>query len=777
MAFPLVLGGMSLGAGLLCERLSGTRLPDGLLLPAGLATLVLLGALALTWSPAGPLMAPLLLAAALAGFIAPLPGRRRVPALGPLWPALAVFGAFAAPAVAFGEPTILGFGRLDDPATFFTLLERVTTDGRGLGDLPRSSYRQTLGHFFDQGYPLGVLAPLGAGARVTGQDPMWVFAPYVAFCAGMLALVLAEIGRPLARTRAVGLAACAALLYGYGMWGGVKELCGAALVALGAALVPLAAAEWRRARAALPVAITCAALIDGLTAGALIWVAPLVVAWVVMGPLRTGGLRVPRRQALAAGALGVVLLVPAVAAASSFSGSRHITVAGADKLGTLAGALSPGQAFGIWPSRDFRFGPEHPVFTWVAIAVVAVMAGVGVAAAWRRARPELVIYLVATGCGAIALGVFASPWMAAKGLALVSPALVLAALCGVAVLLRTRLRAVGAAAGMVIGVGLAWSVALAYQGVTAAPRDRLQELERIAERIDGEGPTLTTEYSSYADRYILRDAAPEGPAEMRSRPIPLRVGGTLPRWSYADLDEMSPRAVLVYRTIVMRRSPVASRPPTVYRRIWAGDDYEVWQRAPGAGRRVIEHRGLGGPIAPAAVPQCAEVRRLAARARARGAVLVAAERENPAVAPAALSRHPASWDTGSLDSLVPTSAGELRMGLTVPRAGRYRLWLGGSFDRGFTATVDGRAAGSVSYEINPPGQYEPAGMVRLARGEHAVALHRSGLTLHPGTQSDQPLTDVALEPLGAPARLLRVPPANAGKLCGRALDWIDIVAP
>src|SRR4051794_8997528 len=270
---------MSLGAGLLVERLAGTRLPDRLLLPCGFALLVLAGALALSWDPSARLTAPLLVVVALAGFAVPLAGRRRWIGPGALWPALVVFLLYGAPVLALGEPTFLGFGKLDDPATFFTLIDRVTAHGHDLSELPRSSYRQTLSLFFGQGYPLGVFAPLHTGSRIVAQDPMWVFQPYIAFLAAMLALVLAEVGKTVAGARMAVFAACgaslSALLYGYAMWGGVKELCGAMLIALGAALVPIAAAEWRRGGGGVPPAGAGGGLVGGPAAGGPVWGAPL----------------------------------------------------------------------------------------------------------------------------------------------------------------------------------------------------------------------------------------------------------------------------------------------------------------------------------------------------------------------------------------------------------------------------------------------------------------------------------------------------------------------
>ena len=46
----------------------------------------------------------------------------------------------------------------------------------------------------------------------------------------------------------------------------------------------------------------------------------------------------------------------------------------------------------------------------------------------------------------------------------------------------------------------------------------------------------------------------------------------------ADIDRIRLDQVLVYRTLVLRRGPAASRPPSAYRLVWSGRYYEVWQR-------------------------------------------------------------------------------------------------------------------------------------------------------------------------------------------------------
>src|SRR3954464_11477735 len=80
-----------------------------------------------------------------------------------------------------------------------------------------------------------------------------------------------------------------------------------------------------------------------------------------------------------------------------------------------------------------------------------------------------------------------SPWVEAKALAIASPAAVLLAVLGAAMLAETpRLHVVGLVALAAIGGGVIWSNWLAYRDVKLAPRDRLAELARIGHRFAGQ---------------------------------------------------------------------------------------------------------------------------------------------------------------------------------------------------------------------------------------------------------------------------------------------------
>ena len=74
-----------------------------------------------------------------------------------------------------------------------------------------------------------------------------------------------------------------------------------------------------------------------------------------------------------------------------------------------------------------------------------------------------------------------------------------------------------------------------------------------------------------------------------------------------------------------------------------------------------------------------------------------------------------------------------RLTVSVPRAGRYELWVGGSFRGRLTALVDGREVASRVHHLNYEGQYVSLGEVALEGGAHTVELRQSRPLLRPGT--------------------------------------------
>ena len=194
------------------------------------------------------------------------------------------------------------------------------------------------------------------------------------------------------------------------------------------------------------------------------------------------------------------------------------------------------------------------------------------------------------------------------------------------------------------------------------------------------------------------------------------------------------------------------RPPAPYRLAYSGRYYEVWQRPPGAARPPAGFLPLGGSADPAALPDCAALKALAAKAPP-GARLLAAPH-----AP-----------------LYGASQGPFRL----PRAGIYEAWLGGSVRSEVELSVDGRRFGAARHVLSEDGGFIALGSARLAAGAHRAALRFGGPDLDPGSAPG----GLAPPPTGAllftparrrPPQLVSVSSSQAGRLCGHRWDWIEL---
>ena len=174
---------------------------------------------------------------------------------------------------------------------------------------------------------------------------------------------------------------------------------------------------------------------------------------------------------------------------------------------------------------------------------------------------------------------------------------------------------------------------------------------------------------------------------------------------------------------------------------------------------MAEHLPLGDGLQPGAVPDCADVDRLAAVA-GDGGQLAAVVR--PPVVTADVARV-----TGRDETVEAT--------VSVPRRGRYGIWLGGSFRDGLEARVDGRVVGRHRHLLQNEGGYTLLGEAELAAGTHTVTLRFSGPDLHPGSSG----ATFGIGPLvlstttAADAPVTFVPAARARELCGKRLDWVE----
>ena len=750
-----MLGGLSLGCGRLLELAAGERLPGPLLLPAGFTIVIVAAQFATLTDATAELAAPLVVALAAAGLLLVPPWRGAARA----WPAaaaVAVFAAFAAPTVLSGKATFDGYIKLDDTATYFAMTDRVMTQARSLAGLDLSSYLRTLETTLKIGYPTGSLMPLGIGHVLLSYDLAWLYQPYLTFLAAMLALSLYALldglidSQPMRAVAAV-LAAQPAILYGYALWGGIKELAGAWLLALIAALLP-----WtirRRPRAAIPLGATAAALVCVLSLPGSFWLFPALLAAGAIAFLE------PRRRLAAQTGVLVasagVLAVPAYVAGASWL--SHLSAFGKEsELANLIRPLSGFQLFGVWLSGDFRLPPHHSlaVLTYLLIALVLAAGAAGLWWAWQRRSWALPAYLVTTGLGCAIFVPLSSPWVGGKTLAMGAPAFLAAAFAGIGAGLAHRRVVEAGIAVVAIAVGIVWSNALQYHKVLLAPRAQLHELEVIGNDFAGQGPALMTDYQAYGVRHFLRREDAEGASELRFRFDYLTDGKLLDARQSADIDRFRLDGVLVYRTLVLRRGPAESRPPSVYGLAWRGRYYEVWQRPVHPPQTIVEHLGLGDANQAAARPRCSDVMRLA---------------RLPGVTTLATATRPQTIWLGS-----PPLSGESRVQVTLAAGGQYTAWFGGDWDGLVSISVDGHKVGSRRMELNWPGVFSDLGTVSLTAGRHIVTIRAERGGWRPGSAATPySFGPAALSAVDSREPVETVAPADARSLCGRRLDWVE----
>ena len=712
LVFPALLALLSLGLGLLVDRLGGARLPGTLLIPVGLAAIIVIARAAMTWDLTAELGTPLVVIGAVAGLVL---GRERVwPLRIDRWAALAaalVFAVFAAPVVLGGSASFAGYTILGDTAVHFVLADRIATDGTSLSGLEPSSYRQTLEAYFASGYPLGAHAALAAVRPLAFADVAWVFQPFLACLAAAFALTLVGlletvVASPWRRAAVAALAAQPALAYSFAMQGSVKELATLWLVALFTALAV--------SRQVIPLAVAAAAGVAAIGVAVLAWLGPvlLVGLWLVA----RASPRDHRRTALTAAgfaALLLVLSIPTLIDLGDYLDVTETVVTTQQELGNLLKPLSVAQLFGVWLTGDYRLLPpsgsgiDKLEVTYGLIGVVGVAALFGIAWLVRRRQLAPLLFLAVSLVALAYVTRRGSPWADAKALAIASPAVLLVAALGPVALDARGSRVEALVLAVAIAGGVLVSNALVYHEVSLAPRERLAELDDVAERAEGRGPLLYTEFEEFG-KHFLRDSAPVGASESTTVPglTPVTPEGTSGQFGYpVALSALRPEDVERFPLLLLRREPDPDPPPSGYSLEWSGRYYELWSRDGG---------GRGERCRGAAPP--AELR----------------------TAELAL---PEDWTRRTDDpTLVQTvGPGTVTGRIEVRRQGRQELWLRGSFGREVDVRIDGRDAGSVRDELAQPANWIELGSVALDPGEHRVELVRSGGNLAPGN-GDGPRT-------------------------------------
>jgi hypothetical protein len=256
--------------------------------------------------------------------------------------------------------------------------------------------------------------------------------------------------------------------------------------------------------------------------------------------------------------------------------------------------------------------------------------------------------------------------------------------------------------------------------------------------------------------------------------------------SALDIEDLTGSFVQSVPLLVVRRSPTMSRPPANFRRVFAGHYYEVWRRERGLGALAVRaHLALGpNMFSPGGRAPCSQVGAVARRARRLGGRLAYVVRPPLAVSNPLLGTRRRAWQRYEAypRSVVPNGSGVVTDSVYIHRTGRYRVWFEGSFARKVEVEIDGRDMGGAASEFGNAGQYVTVkDGVLMRRGRHHVRLVRGGSGLAPGDGAGARASLVHMGPLvfsppeNEARRLQVLPPSRARQLCGRPLDWIEVV--
>jgi hypothetical protein len=744
VVFPALMLLLSGGAGIIARHVCGPRaVPALLVLPVGLAMLVVLCGFFCYYASLAPLAGP---ACAVVGVLGLVLGRKQLGRIVArrghgvdLWALGAACGAWAvvaAPVVLSGKPGFSGYAHIVDISYELDMSAHFAHSGRSIPTVANSAYQAVLMKYLGTGYPGGGQWTLGALSNLTPIDLSWLYQPFLAFMAGMSALSLyALLGRVVSSRPLRGLGAFIAaqpnILLGYTLAGGIKELGTSCFLLLLAALLAQVLPRARPGRGVLAIPVALAAMFACLSLTTVPWIGVLG-AGVLLTALIFERDRV---WTLLAGvqiaAVAAFLSLPTLAV--SFKLLPLATGPGLLELGNLSQPVPSITAAGVWIGGDYRY-PQyaHHLPSEILAVVVLVLAACGlVYALYRRAWS-----LAWLGLAGLVADIYVAhrygPWIQFKSDCITSPIALLMAFAGTGALIQvSRRKLLGMAPVLAVSAGVLAGTLLIYHDTTLAPYSRLHDLEYIGKRFAGQGPTLTPDFEEYAEYYLRdsdQDSMVTGPRlELRSDVNRETEPGAT--WNY-DLDEYPLKFVESFRTIVMRRDPLASRPPSNYKLVYLSGYYEVWQRAQPA-RTVATLVPVVNTDDKRYAGACASLAQ-AAHAAGRKAQIVYMPAPSGYIQldDSDLKLSGAFAPSGGV--IATFGAGRAVREQPIPVAGRYDFFIEGSFGRPVDVIVDGRHVATAAYQVSYPGEWIEITSRWLSAGVHRFELVRGGFSLHPG---------------------------------------------
>jgi hypothetical protein len=372
-----------------------------------------------------------------------------------------------------------------------------------------------------------------------------------------------------------------------------------------------------RAFAIVSPAVLFAGMLATYSYAAVGWVAVTVCIWMATGlwrARRRGGSEavrsvIGRSLPVVAGSIALAFVISLVELGRSYDlvFSEEVEVTSASRLDQ---AVPIPEAFGAWPTADF-FGGLDTWLGWLLFGGLGLFVlTLGIRTAWRRGESALLSALAASAVLFLVALIFGSYYTQAKALTIPAATIMALALLGIS---DSKARVVGRRALAAVFVAVAfYSTFLVLREANVAAVDRTTELERIRERIGGEGVmTLTT------DRYVdfnLQGAFVVGPApfaELVIRDRPGKVGRLpvdfdSPQWPVSDL----------YDFVLTTSAGFQSGPSPDYALELETPSYRLWRRVddrrPQA-RSILPERTRMGKILRCEEPRIDQILRTLSR--------------------------------------------------------------------------------------------------------------------------------------------------------------------
>ncbi len=745
------------------ERLSGRDLPGVLLLPVGLAAVLVVARVLVVAEFLVNLALPLIALIALVGLVL---ARDRLRALRfDPWAAAAAVGvAFlvAAPGDLVRRAEFTGSLVLGDTAHQLALADRLGEAGTQSQPPPDSSYGLTVRKYFDHRLPHGSAGSAGAPGP-PGAPGCGVAVPAFPGAAGgrnragaQRSFVSRRSAPARARALVAFIASQPALVIAFALQGSIKEMTALAGISLTFALVALMLVERWPARASV-LPLCCRP-----------WRRSEPSArrgWSTSGPRYSSELRQgssgcadsapPRavrhgRCRLRCGVAGA-----AGARRRSRRRSRPTTrpFRSGNLLGNLPRPLDVLHALGAWPVGDYRYAPLHPKATAALALLVGAVAAFGLIMAIRRRALGPLLLTGTTDADLSPAVVARKPLRGRKGPGARFDRRAAAGDAGrrVAALFKRARTTLSVLRWRSWSEVRSWSTnVLAYHDAQLAPYDRYRDNRRLRTSSRGAGrsssPSLTSSPSTSCAA-LKCSASPNGrsssrPGRSTRRAQPTRLAantdGLHPSLKspldpdgialttlgpHAFLCSVAPQRLRVPRpTIAFAAASVTTRS--------GNEPRSADSTASGARRGVFQ---------PGSRPSCRLVKRFAAKAEDEGAQIAYARASGRPSSTTRLKAGSRTEGFGEVEyelypkSVATGSAGRLSPAIRVPETGRYCVWVLGSFTREVAVFIDGRRVGGVSYESANQGAYLRLGAIELTEGLHRLELTRAGGDLRPGS--------------------------------------------